>query len=93
MDYAFSDDEQAFQTELRRFAANVLAPHYQADDAAAELGEEVLVGVGDFLDEAVGAQALDQVGGAGGREPCDVGAQIAGAEAGDGPLAARQGEE
>jgi len=43
----------------------VLSDHERGDDdATAELGEEVLVGVGDLLDEAVGAQALDQVGSA-----------------------------
>ena len=41
----------------------------------------------------MGAQALDQVGGPAGGEAVDVLAQIAGAEAGDGPLAAGEGEE
>ncbi|MDH3295486.1 MAG: acyl-CoA dehydrogenase family protein, partial [Acidimicrobiia bacterium] len=34
MHYAFSETEQAFQVELRRFAAKKLAPHYQSDDEA-----------------------------------------------------------
>lgn len=36
MDFGM-DDEEPFRKELRRFAANVLRPHYQADDRAARL--------------------------------------------------------
>jgi cyclohexanecarboxyl-CoA dehydrogenase len=32
MDYSFDQDEQAYRAEVRRFAAKVLAPHYQHDD-------------------------------------------------------------
>ena len=35
MDYRFDPDQEAFRTEMRRWAERVLAPHYQADDAAA----------------------------------------------------------
>ncbi|TVT47111.1 acyl-CoA dehydrogenase [Amycolatopsis rhizosphaerae] len=37
MDFRFSEEEEAYRRELRRFAAKVLAPHYQADDKAAKL--------------------------------------------------------
>jgi hypothetical protein len=63
------------------------------DDAAAELGKEVLVGVGDRLDQTVGSQALDQVRGPARCERVDALAQIASAEAEDRPLAAGEGEE
>ncbi len=35
MHYGFDDDEQAFRAEVRRWAEEVLAPHYQSDDKAA----------------------------------------------------------
>lgn len=63
------------------------------DDAATELGEEVLVGVGDLFDEPVGSQALDQVRGPSRCERVAVLAQIVGAKTGDRPLAAGEGEE
>ncbi|PXY30826.1 acyl-CoA dehydrogenase family protein [Prauserella flavalba] len=37
MDFTFSEDEDAYRQELRRFATRVLAPHYQSDDKAAKL--------------------------------------------------------
>lgn len=37
MHFGFDDDEESFRVEVRRFAATVLAPHYQADDRAAKL--------------------------------------------------------
>ncbi|PZH09051.1 acyl-CoA dehydrogenase [Streptomyces sp. NTH33] len=37
MDFRFDEDEESYRQELRRFAARVLAPHYQADDRAAKL--------------------------------------------------------
>jgi len=49
--------------------------------------------LGYLLDQSVGAQALDQVRGPAGRKAGDRLAQIAGAEAGDGPLAAGEGQE
>ena len=42
MDYSFDDTEAAFQTELRRFSTNVLAPHYQSDDRAGEMRPTLL---------------------------------------------------
>ncbi len=42
MHFSFEETEQAFQTELRRFCTNVLAPHYQADDAAAAMHPSLL---------------------------------------------------
>jgi hypothetical protein len=58
-----------------------------------ELGEVVLVAVGDLVDQSVGAQALEEVCGAPGCEAGDVGAQVGGAKAGDLPLTAGEGEE
>lgn len=37
MDFGLDDDELAYRNELRRFAAKVLAPHYQEDDRNARL--------------------------------------------------------
>lgn len=37
MDYGFDEDQEVFRTEMARWADKVLAPHYQADDKAAEL--------------------------------------------------------
>jgi cyclohexanecarboxyl-CoA dehydrogenase len=34
MDFGFDEDERAYRDEVRRFAAKVLAPHYQSDDKA-----------------------------------------------------------
>lgn len=42
MDFTFSPDEEAYRAELRRFAATVLAPHYQSDDKAAKLRAELV---------------------------------------------------
>jgi cyclohexanecarboxyl-CoA dehydrogenase len=42
MDYGFSDDDGDFRQELRRFAATVLAPHYQADDRAGRFRRQLL---------------------------------------------------
>ena len=42
MDFTFSPDEEAYRAELRRFAATVLAPHYQSDDRAAKLRAELV---------------------------------------------------
>ena len=36
MHYGFDEDEEAFRAEIARWADKVLAPHYQADDQAAE---------------------------------------------------------
>ena len=37
MHYGFDEDQEAFRTEMARWADKVLAPHYQSDDKAAEL--------------------------------------------------------
>ncbi|WP_020660975.1 acyl-CoA dehydrogenase family protein [Amycolatopsis benzoatilytica] len=42
MDFRFSDDEDAYRAELRRFATKVLAPHYQSDDRAAKLRPQLV---------------------------------------------------
>jgi cyclohexanecarboxyl-CoA dehydrogenase len=36
MHYGFDEEEEAFRAEVARWAEKVLAPHYQADDKAAE---------------------------------------------------------
>ncbi|HEY0950060.1 acyl-CoA dehydrogenase family protein [Nocardioides sp.] len=36
MHYGFDEDEETFRAEVARWAEKVLAPHYQADDKAAE---------------------------------------------------------
>ena len=41
MDFRFDDDQESFRTELRRFAAKALAPHYQSDDRAAEFRRDL----------------------------------------------------
>ena len=35
MDYGFDEDQEAYRQTVRRFAAKVLAPHYQSDDKTA----------------------------------------------------------
>ena len=35
MDYGFDEDQEAYRQTVRRFAAKVLAPHYQGDDKTA----------------------------------------------------------
>ncbi|UKD59297.1 acyl-CoA dehydrogenase family protein [Amycolatopsis sp. FU40] len=42
MDFTFTGDEDAYRQELRRFAAKVLAPHYQSDDKAAKLRPQLV---------------------------------------------------
>ncbi|MER6898968.1 acyl-CoA dehydrogenase family protein, partial [Amycolatopsis sp. NPDC000740] len=42
MDFTFTDDEDAYRNELRRFATKVLAPHYQSDDKAAKLRPQLV---------------------------------------------------
>lgn len=37
MDFALSDDQQVFRTEIRRFAQKQLAPHYQPDDVTGRM--------------------------------------------------------
>ncbi|MFL6056096.1 MAG: acyl-CoA dehydrogenase family protein [Actinoallomurus sp.] len=37
MDFVFDEDQESYRQEVRRFAAKVLAPHYQPDDRAARL--------------------------------------------------------
>src|SRR5512139_2061032 len=41
MHFRFDADEDAFRAEVRRFAAKVLAPHYQPDDRAATFRREL----------------------------------------------------
>lgn len=33
MDFSFSDDQELFRQEIRKFAEKQLAPHYQSDDS------------------------------------------------------------
>lgn len=41
MHYADDEDQEAFRTEIRRFATKTLAPHYQSDDRAAAFRREL----------------------------------------------------
>lgn len=41
MHYAFDEDQETYRQEVRRFAAKVLAPHYQSDDRAAEFRRQL----------------------------------------------------
>ncbi|WP_277453421.1 acyl-CoA dehydrogenase family protein [Janibacter sp. DB-40] len=41
MDYSFDEDQEAYRTEVARFAAKVLAPHYQSDDKKAEFRRQL----------------------------------------------------
>lgn len=63
------------------------------ENAAPEGGEVALVAVGDHFDQSMGTQALENVGGAPGGEALDVCTKIAGAQCGDGPLAACEGQK
>ena len=40
MDYGFDEDQEAYRQTVRRFAAKVLAPHYQSDDKTATFRRE-----------------------------------------------------
>ena len=42
MRFGFDDEQEALRTELRKFAAAELAPHYAADDKLARFRREVL---------------------------------------------------
>ena len=42
MDFRLDETEEAFRQEVRRFATKALAPHYQADDKAAQLRPELV---------------------------------------------------
>lgn len=46
MDYSFDEDQEAYRQEVRRFATKVLAPHYQADDKAAEFRRRLALDMG-----------------------------------------------
>jgi len=41
MDYGFDEDQASFRAELRRWASQVLAPQYQADDRAGQFRPEL----------------------------------------------------
>lgn len=41
MDFAFSDDQELFRTEIRRFAQKQLAPHYQTDDVTGRMSPSI----------------------------------------------------
>jgi len=41
MHYGFDEDEEAFRSEMRRWAEKVLAPHYQSDDKAAKFRRQL----------------------------------------------------
>jgi cyclohexanecarboxyl-CoA dehydrogenase len=41
MDFAFSDDQEMFRQEIRRFSEKRLAPHYQADDVTGRMTRSI----------------------------------------------------
>ncbi|MBB3036250.1 acyl-CoA dehydrogenase family protein [Hoyosella altamirensis] len=67
MDYQFTEDEEAYRQELRRFATKVLAPHYQSDDKAAKLRPELVRDMANMgltglrIPEAYGGQEASAV--------------------------------
>lgn len=67
MDYRFTEDEEAYRQELRRFATKVLAPHYQSDDKAAKLRPELVSDMANMgltglrIPEAYGGQEASAV--------------------------------
>ncbi|GAB4005098.1 acyl-CoA dehydrogenase family protein [Nocardioides ultimimeridianus] len=48
MHYGFDDDEEAFRSEIARWADKVLAPHYQSDDKAAEFRRQQALDMGQM---------------------------------------------
>lgn len=48
MHYGFDEDEEAFRGEIARWADKVLAPHYQADDKAAEFRRQQALDMGQM---------------------------------------------
>jgi cyclohexanecarboxyl-CoA dehydrogenase len=70
MDYGPDPDEEAFRTEVRRFATERLAPHYQSDDRAARLRPELVTAMAGA--GLTGLRIPDEHGGQ------DAGAVIAG---------------
>jgi cyclohexanecarboxyl-CoA dehydrogenase len=48
MHYRFDEDEEAFRTEIARWAEKVLAPHYQSDDKAAEFRPQCALDMGQM---------------------------------------------
>ncbi|MGE5135307.1 MAG: acyl-CoA dehydrogenase family protein [Gemmatimonadota bacterium] len=67
MDFLFSDDEDAFRQEVRRFATRALAPHNQADDRAGKLRPDLVTGMAGLgltglrIPQAHGGQAASAV--------------------------------
>jgi cyclohexanecarboxyl-CoA dehydrogenase len=48
VDFAFTDEQEAFRAELRKFAAAELAPHYAEDDRLARFRREVVGRLADL---------------------------------------------
>ncbi len=67
MNFTFTDEQELFRTELKRFAAARLAPHYQADDRAARMHASILPALADMgllglrVPTEFGGQASDAV--------------------------------
>jgi cyclohexanecarboxyl-CoA dehydrogenase len=61
MEYRFDDDQEAFRAEVRRWAEKILAPHYQADDQAAEFRPQLALDMGAM--GLTGLRIPDQYGG------------------------------
>ncbi|HET8593781.1 MAG TPA: acyl-CoA dehydrogenase family protein [Intrasporangium sp.] len=67
MHYGFDEDQEAYRQEVRRFAAKVLAPHYQSDDKAAAFRRQLALDMaamgltGLRIPEEYGGQAATAV--------------------------------
>ncbi|KQY57610.1 MULTISPECIES: acyl-CoA dehydrogenase family protein [unclassified Nocardioides] len=67
MDYSLDEEQDAFRTEVRRFAEKVLAPHYQSDDKAAEFRRQLALDMAGLgltglrIPEEYGGQAATAV--------------------------------
>jgi cyclohexanecarboxyl-CoA dehydrogenase len=77
VDFRLHADEETFRRELRRFAAEKLAPHYQSDDKAARFRREL---AGDMA--AMGLTGLRIPESYGGQQASAVLAGIAAEEVG-----------
>jgi cyclohexanecarboxyl-CoA dehydrogenase len=67
MDYRFDDSQESFRTEMRRWAEQVLAPHYQADDRTARFRPQLARDMADMgltslrIPEEYGGQAASAI--------------------------------
>ena len=64
-----------------------------SEDTSSELGEIVLIAMPDLLDQSMGTQALEQVGGTRGGELGEMASEVSRAKAADTPFSTRHREE